>query len=104
MNDAAYSLQPSTQIVSATVTISAIALVLYYHSPITVPPTGFSPHMLAVIASFFALILQRPGGTHWHERIIYMFFLGIALLSILDAPMSPVASILRAWLISLMAF
>lgn len=104
MNDAAYPLQPSNQILSATVTISAIALVLYYLVPIAVPGIGFSPHVLAVIASFLLLLLQRLRGTHLQERIIFVVFLGSALLAILNAPMSPVARILHTWSISLMAF
>lgn len=91
-------------ILSSAAMLGAMALVLYYLVPVAIPPLGFSPHVLAVVAGFVLLLAHRSGDIKIQEYIIPLVFLGTALFSILGAPDAPVPQTLHTWLVSLAAF
>lgn len=95
---------PSNRILTGATILAGMTLALYYLAPYTVRSLGFSPHVLAVIAGFLLLLPLRLVDIQRDEFIIALVFLGTALLSTLSAPAASSTDILRAWLISMMAF
>ncbi|MDP1927113.1 MAG: O-antigen ligase family protein [Thiobacillus sp.] len=94
----------SRRVLPSATMLGAMALVLYYLIPVAMPPLGFSPHVLAVIAGFVLLLAHSSGEIKIQKYIIPLVFLGTALFSILVAPNAPVPRTLHTWLVSLAAF